>query len=225
MYLFIVSRCTDAYVRLYTQTQAMDEFDYVFCGETLPQPVVSEGPILMIVFNSGSSQGPGFRAHYWFETDYKIPGIQGSPGQCDFSYTSASGGDKTGEFNSPRHPSNYPSNTLCKYEFFGEPDEQVMLVLSHFKFSDAEVEASGVGGYNEVCNRDWMEIYAIEPMGRELFYGRFCGYTAPGPIITKKGSSVKVIANTDETDVSSGFLAAYAFIKPTDMIHQNKRKA
>lgn len=205
-------------MRLYTQTQAMDEFDYVFCGETIPPPVVSDGPILLVVFNSGSTQGQGFKAHYWFETDYKITGTQASPGQCHFSYLSQSG--KQGEFNSPRHPSNYPSNTYCVYEFFGEPDEQVKLVFNHFRFSDSEVEELGISGYNQVCNHDWLEIYTVDPSGVEIFYGRFCSSTAPGPIITEQGiNQVKVVTNTDDTDVSSGFIAHYQFIRPSEIEH------
>lgn len=206
-------RCADAYVRLYTQTQAMEEFDYIFCGETLPPPVVSEGPILMVLFNSGTSQGQGFKAHYWFETDYKIPGTQASPGQCQFSYMSASG-EKKGEFNSPRHPSNYPSSTFCTYEFFADPEERVMIYFTNFNYADTEVSSMMTTGYNERCAQDWMEIYAIGPHGREYFFGRFCSAQIPGPIITDRGvHQVKIVANTDDSEVSPGFLGNYAFIR------------
>ncbi|XP_046913472.2 uncharacterized protein LOC124494340 isoform X1 [Dermatophagoides farinae] len=213
-----VNECTDAYVRLYTQLQAMDEFDYVFCGETIPPPVVSDGPLLLVVFNSGSTQGQGFKAHYWFETDFKIMGTQASPGQCHFSYVSS--GSKSGEFNSPRHPSNYPSNTYCIFEFFGEPDEQVKLVFNQFKFSDAEVSSLSIPGYNEKCTHDWLEVYSVESgSGREQFYGRYCGFTAPGPILTETGvSQIKVIVNTDENEVSSGFSATYRFDRASDRV-------
>ena len=206
-------RCADAYVRLYTQTQAMEEFDYIFCGETLPPPVVSEGPILMVLFNSGTSQGQGFKAHYWFETDYKIPGTQASPGQCQFSYMSASG-EKKGEFNSPRHPSNYPSSTFCTYEFFADPEERVMIYFTNFNYADTEVSSMMTTGYNERCAQDWMEIYAIGPHGREYFFGRLCSAQIPGPIITDRGvHQVKIVANTDDSEVSPGFLGNYAFIR------------
>lgn len=208
-----VNECADAYVRLYTQTQAMEEFDYIFCGETLPPPVVSEGPILMVLFNSGTSQGQGFKAHYWFETDYKIPGTQASPGQCQFSYMSASG-EKKGEFNSPRHPSNYPSSTFCTYEFFADPEERVMIYFTNFNYADTEVSSMMTTGYNERCAQDWMEIYAIGPHGREYFFGRFCSAQIPGPIITDRGvHQVKIVANTDDSEVSPGFLGNYAFIR------------
>ena len=210
-------RCNDAYVRLYSQTQMMEEFDYVFCGDTIPPAVISDGPFLLVVFNSGSTQGQGFKAHYWFETDYRIPGTQASPGQCHFSYMSTSG-SKSGEFNSPRHPSNYPSNTYCVYEFFGELDEQVMLVFSHFKFQDSDVATKGITGYNEVCNHDWLEIYATHPSGKEIFYGRYCSTSSPGPILSEKGvSQMKIVLNTDDSDVNSGFMAQYMFHRTAEL--------
>ena len=204
------TECTDAYIRLYTQSQAIEEFDYAFCGDLIPPKVVSDGPILMVVFNSGTTQGQGFKARYWFETDYKIPGYQLTPGKCHFEYNSTKG-EKNGEINSPRHPANYPSSTNCIYEFFAEPGERILLVFSHFKVSDQVVSEQGVAGYNDVCQQDWIEIYAGD---NETLYGRYCGMTAPGPIITEPGvTKMKVIMNTDAAHVSGGFSAHFRFIR------------
>ena len=38
-----------------------------------------------------------------------------------------------GRFNSPRHPSNYPSSTNCTYLFFADYREQVQIVFDSFK--------------------------------------------------------------------------------------------
>ena len=46
-----------------------------------------------------------------------------------YSSTSA----KRGQFNSPRFPSNYPSDLNCIYMFHPEPNEQVRIVFDHFK--------------------------------------------------------------------------------------------
>lgn len=188
----------------------MDEFDYVFCGETIPSPVISDGPLLLVVFNSGSTQGQGFKAHYWFETDYKIMGTQSSPGQCHFSYFSSS--EKSGDFNSPRHPSNYPSNSYCVYEFFCDPEERIKIVFNHFKLSDSSLTTEP--GYNDRCKHDWLEIFTIDIQGREQFYGRFCGSTAPGPIITEQGVvQIKIMMNTDDQEIATGFSANYQFYR------------
>ncbi|CAG2120802.1 unnamed protein product, partial [Medioppia subpectinata] len=150
--------CTDAYVRIFTQShETVEEFDFVFCGQTIPPPVLSEGPTLVLVFSSGSTQGQGFKARYLFETDYKVPGTPSTPGQCHFSYMSES--TKSGDINSPRYPSNYPSSTYCVYDFFGEPGQQVKLVFNHFKINPDP--ALAIPGYNDVCQEDWLEIYEV----------------------------------------------------------------
>ena len=57
-------------------------------------------------------------------SEYLIPiGTPDPDGSCKFTYRSMS--RKEGRFNSPRHPSNYPSSTNCTYWFFAMPDEQV----------------------------------------------------------------------------------------------------
>ncbi len=212
------NRCTDAYVRLYTQSQALDEFDYVFCGQTIPPTILSEGPSLVIVFSSGSTQGQGFKAKYIFETDYKVPGTPSTTGECHFSYVSES--TKSGEIHSPRYPSNYPSTLHCIYEFFGQTGEQVKLVFHHFKINPEK----SVAGYNDVCLEDWLEIYEIHSSGREIKYGKYCSATAPGPIISDFGvNRMKIVLNTDDTGVSSGFSASYNFINAISSFGGNIR--
>ena len=165
----------------------------------------------MIVFSSGSTQGQGFKARYTFETDYKVPGTPSPSGECHFSYVSES--TKSGDINSPRHPSNYPSTTHCVYEFFGESGQQVKVIFNHFKIHPEKLQP----GYNDECKEDWLEVYEVLSSGREIKYGRYCGATAPGPIITDFGvNRMKIILNTDDTGVSSGFSASYSFIDSTD---------
>lgn len=203
-------------MRLYTQ-EPLEEFDYYFCGSTLPPPIASEGPTLLLVFSSGSSQGQGFKGKYHFETDFKVPGTISTPGECHFTYQSASA--KTGDINSPRFPSNYPSSIYCVYEFYGEKDEQVKVVFNSFKIKPELV----VSGYNEVCQEDWLELYEIHPDGKEVKFGRYCSKSAPGPIITEVGiNRMKIILNTDDAGVASGFSATYNFIKAIRKIGGNK---
>ena len=174
----------------------------------MPPPVLSDGPILLIVFSSGPTQGQGFKARYTFQTDYKVPGTPSSLDQCHFTYSSAS--LKEGNINSPRFPSNYPSNTYCIYEFIGLKNEQVKLIFNYFKLNPEK----DVVAYNDVCKEDWLEVYEIHPDGREVKFGRFCATSAPGPIITDVGvNSMKVILSTDDSGVASGFSASYSFIE------------
>ncbi|UYV63914.1 eat-18 [Cordylochernes scorpioides] len=214
------SRCPDGHVKLYLQGQeeraAIEEFDHVFCGDTPPLPVLSEGPRLVMVFNSGSAQGLGFKAKYTFETerltqvwaaDYKVPGTASPNGSCIFQYSSES--RKTGDFNSPRHPANYPSATRCEYYFFARSDEQIKFVFNYFK-TKTDI---AVAGYNEVCVEDWLEILEVFPNRRERKIGRYCGKTAPGPVVSDTGvHTMKAVLHTDSGGVASGFLASYTFL-------------
>ena len=201
------NECSDAYLKIYLSGESFDEPDQVVCGTDLPSSLVSDGPIIILIFSSGTSQGQGFKARYHFETDYKVSGTHEPPG-CRFKYLSES--TKAADFNSPRHPANYPSMIDCTYEFFAQPGEQVKLVFNYFKLKTSQQE---IPGYNEVCNEDWIEIYQVFPSGREYKFGRYCSETAPGAIVSDLGVNLmKVILSTDESGVASGFSAGYQFL-------------
>ncbi|KAG8192223.1 hypothetical protein JTE90_014084 [Oedothorax gibbosus] len=202
--------CTDGFLRVYLQGQeeryALDEFDHNLCGRNLPPSLKSEGPRLVMIFKSGSTQGQGFKANFHFEADYQVPGTASPNGSCQFFYNSES--QKLGEFNSPHYPANYPSSIECEYYFQGVRGEQVNLVFNYFK-TKMDIEAYG---YNEICQEDWLEIYEVYPSGRERKLGRYCGRTAPGPIMSELGvDTMKVTLRTDDKNVASGFTATYEF--------------
>ncbi|KAG7213761.1 hypothetical protein KM043_002984 [Ampulex compressa] len=209
------SACTDGYLKLYLKgqeaTDSYDKFDYELCGlESNPTHVVSDGPRLVMVFSSGELQGQGFKARYSFETEYRIPGTAAPDGSCTFTYRSSS--RKRGEFNSPRYPSNYPSDTNCTYFFLATPNEQVILIFDHFKVRTKTTNAtSGYYGY-DLCQDDWLEIYNMYRDNTEKLIGRYCGTTAPGPVESTLGAlGLRVILHTDSELVYSGFKARYTF--------------
>ena len=82
-----------------------------------------------------------------FVPEYLIPiGTPAPDGSCKFTYRSLS--RKEGRFNSPRHPSNYPSSTNCTYLFFATPKEQVQIVFDTFKVrTDNIVENTSLGAW------------------------------------------------------------------------------
>lgn len=127
-----------------------DKFDYEMCGDKADEKVVtSEGARLAMVFSSGEVQGRGFKAQYTFETgkrtymkrspfsnllvllEYLIPGTAAPNGTCHFTYRSES--KKRGDFNSPRHPANYPNGLNCTFLFMATPNEQVTVIFDQFK--------------------------------------------------------------------------------------------
>ena len=108
------------------EQHSYQEHDYEFCGRTPPPTVKTPGPRLVLLFKAGAKPGSGFKANFKFETEYLIPvGTPAPDGSCKFTYRSSS--RKEGRFNSPRHPSNYPSLTSCVYEFYSMPHEQVQI--------------------------------------------------------------------------------------------------
>lgn len=184
-----------------------------------------------MVFSSGELQGRGFKesqlnqcsvslnkivaffilqAKYTFETEYKIPGTPAPDGTCAFSYKSTA--KKKGEFNSPRYPSNYPSTINCSYVFLATPNEQVSLIFDSFKMRADNANATGGAYGNSVCFEDWVEIYILFRDGKDRFLGRYCGYTAPGPVESPRNAiGLRVLLHTDAENVASGFKARYVF--------------
>lgn len=216
-------RCNDGYLKVYIKGQEEEhhynEHDYEFCGKTLPPEVKTPGPRLVLLFKSGSKPGSGFKAMFNFETEYLIPvGTPAPDGSCRFTYRSNS--RKEGRFNSPRHPSNYPSLTNCTYEFFASPKEQVQIVFDSFKVrTDNLNKETSLGAWKAYgrsqCVEDWLEIYQIYQDSSEELVGRYCASSAPGPVVSLKEVAVglKVFLRTDSKDVYSGFMGRYMFFK------------
>ncbi|XP_004523092.1 uncharacterized protein LOC101461827 isoform X2 [Ceratitis capitata] len=211
------SNCTDGYLKIYLKGQetadAYDKFDYELCGNET-QRVLSDGPRLAMVFSSGELQGRGFKGKYVFETEYKIPGTAAPDGTCSFTYVSSS--KKRGELNSPRYPSNYPSDTNCSYLFLGEPNEQVTIVFDHFKIKADGNSNATAGAYgSSACFEDWLEMYVVYRDNNDRFLGRYCGLTAPGPVESPRGAvGLRITLHTDQENVASGFKARYFFETP-----------
>ncbi|KAH8383445.1 hypothetical protein KR009_008609 [Drosophila setifemur] len=208
------SNCTDGYLKIYLKGQetadAYDKFDYELCGNET-QRVISEGPRLAMVFSSGELQGRGFKGKYTFETEYKIPGTAAPDGTCSFTYVSNS--KKRGELNSPRYPSNYPSDTNCSYLFLAEANEQVTIVFDHFKIKADNNANATAGAYgSNACFEDWLEMYVVYRDNNDRLLGRYCGQTAPGPVESPRGAvGLRIILHTDQESVASGFKARYFF--------------
>lgn len=65
---------------------------------------------------------------------------------------------------------------------------------------------------NSDCFEDWVEIYIIFRDGKDRFLGRYCGYTAPGPVESPRNAiGLRVLLHTDGESVASGFKARYMF--------------
>ncbi|ETE62559.1 Procollagen C-endopeptidase enhancer 2, partial [Ophiophagus hannah] len=114
------------------------------------------------------------------------------------------GGPK-GTFSSPNYPDPYPPNVLCHWHI------QVKLgMVIQLKIETLNVEAS------DLCFYDRLEIYE-ESDSLSLWDGstRYCGTVAPGTINTNS-NHIKVGFVSDGNTASSGFMARYRAILPSE---------
>jgi hypothetical protein len=55
-------------------------------------------------------------------------------------------------------------------------------------------------------------MYVLFRDGTDRFLGRYCGFTAPGPVESPRGAvGIRVVLHTDQENVASGFKARYVF--------------
>ena len=93
-------------------------------------------------------------------------GTPSPDGSCKFTYRSSS--RKDGRFNSPRHPSNYPSNTDCYYEFYAMPHEQVQIVFDNFKVRTDNLKQDQSLGNAEVSQCENSRLFSLRKLPQFL---------------------------------------------------------
>ncbi|KAM9841679.1 bone morphogenetic protein 1-like [Aulostomus maculatus] len=155
-----------------------------YCGDTLPDPIVSTDSRLWIEFRSSSSWvGKGFSA----------------------VYEAICGGDvkrDSGQIQSPNYPDDYQSNKVCVWKITVAEGFDVALSFQAF-----EIER------HESCAYDYVEV-RDGGMESSPLIGRFCGYVKPGDIksnsnqlwlkfvsdgsVNKAGFSVNFFKEVDE---------------------------
>ncbi|CAL4188019.1 unnamed protein product, partial [Meganyctiphanes norvegica] len=125
----------------------------VFCGRTLPLPLMSSGSSLTLIFKSYTSAKhvTGFLATYRFTTDFGLNSgtqlIEEHP--CTFIFNSSE--HLIGEFYSPNPGGMYPRNTECNYIFQGMDNQKVRI---NFHYFDME----GVMPCTEATASDYLEF-------------------------------------------------------------------
>ncbi|XP_022059555.2 bone morphogenetic protein 1-like isoform X1 [Acanthochromis polyacanthus] len=123
-----------------------------FCGDTLPDPIISTDSRLWIEFRSSSSWvGKGFSA----------------------VYEAICGGDverESGQIQSPNYPDDYQSNKVCVWKITVAEGFDVGLSFQSF-----EIER------HDSCAYDYVEVRDGGSESSPLL-GRFCGYDKPDDI-------------------------------------------
>uniref|UniRef100_A0A1A8E6T5 Metalloendopeptidase n=1 Tax=Nothobranchius kadleci TaxID=1051664 RepID=A0A1A8E6T5_NOTKA len=120
-----------------------------FCGDTLPDPIISTDSRLWVEFRSSSSWlGKGFSAVY--------EAICGGELKKD-----------SGQIQSPNYPDDYQSNKVCVWRITVAEGFQVGLSFQSF-----ETEK------HDICTYDYVEVRDGSSESSPLL-GRFCGYEKP----------------------------------------------
>ncbi|KAJ9586789.1 hypothetical protein L9F63_019622, partial [Diploptera punctata] len=138
-----------------------------FCASTVPKPLMSNGPKLMLEFRGvySSRYSRGFKATYSFTENFGITtGRQLAEYPCAFVFNSSDA--KNGTFASPNFPGFYPRDTECHYFFHGSRTEKVHL---HFTYFDVE----GISPCEAISASDYVEFSNF--MAHDRKYSRKCG--------------------------------------------------
>uniref|UniRef100_A0A8R1U2C0 CUB domain-containing protein n=1 Tax=Pristionchus pacificus TaxID=54126 RepID=A0A8R1U2C0_PRIPA len=141
----------------------------------------------------------GFKAKIDFKTDFGIPGEPVADSNvCNFRFRS-----KTGFFNSPRYPANYPLDTNCTYEIIGQEGQ---MILIHFEQFALEPD-------DKSC-KDFLEIHDIfhDEGGAEdtRLQARYCSNAVPGPRFSAFGSHhMRVFFSSNSAGTGNGFKLLY----------------
>ncbi|XP_039443056.1 uncharacterized protein LOC120423345 isoform X2 [Culex pipiens pallens] len=95
---------------IYFKVDGRDEVVETLCGDTLPKPILSNGPWLMLEFRStyNNTENKGFTADFSFVTNYGVTtGYQPNKTDCTFHYFKNA--SSQGWIQSPNFPGAYPS--------------------------------------------------------------------------------------------------------------------
>lgn len=72
LFVALLYRCSNGYLSAYVRGQDITKElpDEVFCGRTLPDPLVTSNPRLLLLFNTSNARltGHGFKARFQFVT-------------------------------------------------------------------------------------------------------------------------------------------------------------
>lgn len=175
----------------------------VYCGETLPHPLVIESSLLQIEFLSDTSvQKTGFRATFVIDTDecskdngkcqhlcentagsYQCRCRQGfilhddkhscEVGVCSFTMTASHG-----EVTSPGFPAQYPRRLNCTWRLATSPGRRIRL-----RFTSFDLEADPLCAYDHVMIFDGSDLNPHS-------LGKFCGTMLPDDVFSTESSMV-----------------------------------
>ncbi|KAL9692666.1 hypothetical protein quinque_000029 [Culex quinquefasciatus] len=187
---------------VYFKVDGRDEVVETLCGDTLPKPILSNGPWLMLEFRStyNNTENKGFTADFSFVTNYGVTtGYQPNKTDCTFHYFKNA--SSQGWIQSPNFPGAYPRNIRCNYFFYGDPLDYVLIRFTYF-------DIEGILPCDENSASDTVEFSNF--LTRDRKYGLYCG-ARRDLIVRSDGRFFRVTLATNDRLDGTGFRALYAF--------------
>ncbi|XP_058064610.1 suppressor of lurcher protein 1-like, partial [Anopheles bellator] len=179
-----------------------EELVETLCGDTLPKPILSEGPRLLLEFRSSynNTENKGFTGDFFFITNFGIPtGRQPNQSECIFHYFRNA--TSQGWIQSPNFPGAYPRNIMCHYLFHGGPHDYV-----HVRFTYFDIE--GILPCDESSASDYVEFSNFNTRDRK--YALYCGKWRELAVRSDGRFFRITMASNDRLD-GTGFRALYTF--------------
>ncbi|XP_063851508.1 protein tolkin-like [Scylla paramamosain] len=196
----------------------------VFCGQSLPYLITSEGNSLRIEFNSDNSvQKSGFAAVFFTDKDECAIDNGGCQHVCkntigsyvcscsngftlhENAHDCKEGGCKheiiapVGEIFSPNYPDYYPSRKECVWLFTTTPGHRIKLVFDEFEMEP-----------HQECTYDHIALYD-GTTSESGFLGRYCGAKVPHPIVAYNNQMFMVF-KSDSSVQRKGFRARHTTV-------------
>ncbi|XP_061714224.1 cubilin-like [Cydia pomonella] len=174
--------CPSSYLRI---LEGNDEYGPVigeYCGNKVPQTIVSQGSALTIELGTYGNNITGqFSAHYTSLSN-----------ACGGSYTS-----EQGTIASPNYPLAYPGSADCEWILSTSPGNRVYVIFEKFDLA-----------FSEGCNEDYLELRENNGAGRLI--GVYCGNLIPTN--TTSATKIYMKFHSDSKNAGTGFLAHYGFL-------------
>ncbi|CAD7085285.1 unnamed protein product [Hermetia illucens] len=157
-----------------------DRFEPVetLCGDTMPKPIISNGPKMLLEFRGRQSGkgNRGFKAEYKFLENFGIISGEQIPNEeCSFKFNSSV--ERSGWFHSPNFPGAYPRNIECNYLFYGDLYDRIFIRFTYF-------DVEGIFPCEESTASDYVEFSNFMSIDRK--FRRFCGKRSGNQAASRK---------------------------------------
>ncbi|RZC35072.1 CUB, FXa inhibition, and/or EGF CA domain containing protein, partial [Asbolus verrucosus] len=195
----------------------------IYCGKSLPDPIITKGNAVRIVFISdGSFARNGFALDFRAALDKCTindgncrHGCQNNFDSiecvCDKDASLQNGGRNcqngckheialpSGNISTPNYPDVYSVSENCEWFFITTPGHRIRITFESFNLK-----------FHENCKYDYVTLYD-GPSSENIFLGKFCGSNVLSPLISS-GNEFYMTFRADSTKPTKGFKATYSSI-------------